>query len=208
MIRLALLAVALAVVGCNVPEVDYIVTDGALPSTTFRDGLDGYGGTQDTFIDSMAPMTAQGASQSLQWTTSNNTHALLRFDGIMDRIPATATIRDALLELYIVTPGSPSGMLFEIVGNWDESTTYNTFGATPGVQPSEDRTTQQIGIINGGAVGAASFHVGASVSRWKQNPALNKGWVFIPNDGSLVVVRSRESPIEDQRPGLTVIYSE
>lgn len=202
------LALAFVLVGCNVPAVDYLVVDAAPPMTTFRDGLDGYGGTQDTFISMATPVTSYGTSQNLLWSMTNNQHTLLRFDGIMDRIPPTATIRDALLELYVLEAGSTSGMLYEIVGNWDESTTYNTFGATPGVQPSEDRTTQQIGLIDGSATGATSFHVGSSISRWKQNPALNKGWVFIPNDAATVSICSSEHPIAAQRPALTILYTE
>jgi hypothetical protein len=205
-IRLAL--GALVVTGCNVPAVDYLVADAGLPSTTFRQGLDGYNGTQDTFIDMAQSSTNFGDAINLRWTLENNVHTLLRFDGIMDRIPPNATIRDALLEIYVINAGSPSGMLYEITGNWTESTTYSTFGATPGVQAGEDRTSMQIGIISGAAMGAASFHVGASISRWKQNPTLNKGWVFIPNDINRVDIASSENPTQLYRPALTIVYTE
>ena len=116
-------ALALCLVGCNVPAVDYLVTDAGQPSTTFRQGLDGYNGTQDTFIDMVQSSTNFGDAINLRWTSENNVHALLRFDGIMDRIPPNATIRDALLVLYVISAGSPSGMLYEITGNWTEATT-------------------------------------------------------------------------------------
>jgi len=205
-IRLALLVVAVAAVGCDVPEVDYIVADAAFPSVDLRQGIDGYAGTVDTYIDSMSPNVPQGSSDNLLWSTSFNAHALLRFENLTDHIPQGSTVRDALLYIYVVTPGSPSGMLYEVTSNWDESTTYNTFGATPGVS-IEDRTAVQIGTINGETTGIVSFHVGASLQRWTQNPSLNKGWVFIPNDSASVRIGSSERAIEEQRPGLRVTLS-
>jgi hypothetical protein len=199
--------VLLALAGCNVPAVDYIVTDASIPSTKFRQGLDGYGGTLDTIIDSINDVS-RGGEFALQWTTTNSTHALLRFDGIFDRLAPSVTILDAVLELRVVSPGSPSGMLYEITTDWDESVTYLTFGATPGVQPGEDRTSQQIATVDGDTVGVTTVRVGASLSRWKANPALNKGWVFIPNDAADVSVASSENAAEADRPALTVVYSE
>ena len=203
--RRALVAIILA--ACNVPAVDYLPTDAGLPMTTFRNGLDGYTGTQDTFIDAAQPMTGFGDAINLRWSEENSAHTLLQFNGIMDRIPANATIRDALLELYILDAGSPSGMLFEITGTWTEATTYNTFGPTPGVQRPEDRGSALVGFINGATAGANTFHVGTSIQKWRANPALNKGWVFVPNDIETVDVASSEHPVEIQRPSLTIMYS-
>ncbi|MFN0250771.1 MAG: hypothetical protein ACKV2T_28080 [Kofleriaceae bacterium] len=204
MIRATLALVLVA--GCNVPAVDYIVTDSALPTTTFRWGLDGYNGTLDTTIDTMSG--PRGSDVTLAWTTTNDTHTLIRFDGIFDRLGTSFTVRDAILELNVLGAGSPSGMVYELVGNWNVGTTYNTLGGTPGVQPGEDRSMQQVGLIDGGAQGVTSIRVGASISRWKTNPALNLGWVIIPNDAGTVTVASSDNLSESIRPSLTIIYSE
>jgi hypothetical protein len=79
-------------------------------------------------------------------------------------------------------------------------------GATPGVSAGEDRTSQQIGIINGSMPGPISIHVGASLQRWVNNPSGNKGWVFIPNDAGGVRVASSEATNVMQRPMLTVTF--
>jgi hypothetical protein len=201
-------ALVLALVaGCNVPAVDYILTDASRPSTRFRQGVDGYVGTLDTNIDAVNDVS-RGGEIFLEWSTNNSRHALLRFDGIFDRLGPSVTLDDAILVLRVTAPGSPSGMLYEIIRDWDESTTYQTFGPNQGVQAGEDRAAQQIGIVDGSVPGTTSINVSASISRWKANPALNKGWVLVPADASTVAVASSEGPSEEDRPMLIVYYTE
>lgn len=196
---------ALVMLGaCNVPEVDYIAIDGGNSnSMVLRQGEAGYMGTQDTYI-STVPVPGHGADLDMRWSTTDNQYSLIRFDGL-DRIPAGSTIRDALLEIYVLDAGSPSGMIYEVTSSWDESTTYDTFGPNPGVT-TEDRSAAQLGIVDGSAVGVVSIHVGPSITRWLQTPSLNKGWLFIPNDASLVRIASSEVTNPIQRPTLTVLF--
>lgn len=203
----AAVTLACTVAACDVPQVDYLLTDAGASVVTLRDGVDGYAGTRDTFISGGMPTTSFGMLDMLQWTTTPDSSALIRFEEIQAAVPAGSVIEDAVLELNVIGNGSPSAMLYELATTWSETTTFNTLGPNPGVTTPEDRTGQQIGLVNGSAAGMTTIRVGASVVRWLQNPNANRGWVILPNDAGIVRVASRESTNVQIRPALRIVYT-
>lgn len=203
----ALATLTCALAACDVPQVDYLLTDAGASVVMLRDGVDGYMGTRDTFISGGMPTTSFGMLEMLQWTTSPESYTLIRFEGIQAAVPAGSVIEDAVLELNVISNGSPSAMLYELGTTWSETTTYNTLGPTAGVTAPEDRPGPQIGLVNGSAAGMTTIRVGASVVRWLQNPNANQGWVITPNDAGIVRVASRESTNVQIRPALRIVYT-
>ena len=71
------------------------------PTTTqvvLQQGLDGYEGTTDTYLDLGNASTVWGAADRLRTKTTENADALLRFD--VSAIPTGSTIQQATLRLY------------------------------------------------------------------------------------------------------------
>jgi hypothetical protein len=212
-VRGVALALVLAVVaGCNsllgIEDLSLVDAPPIDANATFvvREGMAGYAMTQDTFITAIAPAAVHAEDPDLQWSSTNDIHAMLRFDDLFGTggIPAGATIRTATLEVEVLEAGSPSGRLYEAAVDWNETTTYNTMGTIVGVT-GEDRGVQLPGTLDGSVIGKASLNVTISLQRWAMNPALNKGWIFVPAmDGLLVRIASSEDADEARRPTLTV----
>ncbi len=212
MVRGVALALVLAVGGCNslLGIEDLTLVDAVPPDarTTYivREGVAGYALTKDTFITDAAATTSHADDVDLQWNVTNNIHALLRFDDLFGTggIPPGAMIQMATLEVEVLEAGSPSGQLYEAKVDWDETTTYSTMGAIAGVS-GEDRSFQVPGVLDGSMVGKATINVTQSLTRWAADPAMNKGWIFVPAaDALLVRIASSDDPVEEHRPKLTV----
>lgn len=205
------LALVLAAAGCNslLGIEDLTLVDARPPDARVnyevREGVDGYAMTRDTFITDLEATTAHGDAVDLQWSTTNNVHALLRFDDLFGTggIPAGSTIQMAILEVEVIEAGSASGQLYEVASDWDESTTYNTFGNSVGVS-SEDRGIQIPGGLDGSMLGKATINVTSSVEKWRTAPTQNKGWLFVPSEAAIVRIASSEDADEARRPRLLV----
>ena len=193
-------------------SVNYVRT----PTTvTFQVGLSGYAGTQDTYILQTSPTTAFGNEVTIEWDTediggdvNSQKFALLRFDDIFGsgagQIPVGSTIVSARVD-YVVsnaapTPANVNGVLVD----WDETVTYDTFGAEAGVQEADYGVL--VATATATPVGSYNIDVKASLEAWVNDPASNQGWIFRPTNTDGADVHSSESATEDSRPKLTVQY--
>jgi hypothetical protein len=188
------------------------VTGLATIAVTFQEGVDGYAGTMDTHIRQAAASNAHGALESLEWdamegTTGSEKYALLRFGGIFGtgdgQVPPGAPIASAELRYVVWNPGD-SALCNEVSVDWNENVTYNTFGATAGVQPAD------YGALVGSAYGAAaatySLNVTGSVAAWSEDSTENRGWIFRHTGTNGVDLRSSEYMTIADRPMLIVTY--
>ncbi|HOW18399.1 MAG TPA: DNRLRE domain-containing protein, partial [Phycisphaerae bacterium] len=158
----------------------------AAVTVSFQDGVNGYAGTVDTMIRQAAPATAYAADTSVGWDTDDPSgtglynYVLIRFDGIIGsgagQIPAGSAIASATLSYYVFNTGN-SGNVNEVVVDWAEDVTYNTFGGDAGVQADEYGAAR--GSATGGA-GTNSVDVTASLAAWVNNPSANRGWIIRP----------------------------
>lgn len=126
-------------------------------SLSFQDGINGYSGTRDTWLNQDQPNRAYGgdATFDVDDDTTNSVfsdrrgQALLRFDDVFtssptgpyNRVPLGARIVEATLRLVlsddIDTPlYDPSFELFMMTRDWGESSTWNSMGN--GLQPGQD----------------------------------------------------------------------
>ena len=193
------------------------------PGTTtyvFQEGLNGYAGTVDTHIRQSDPATPLGAAETLIWNTDDppptgaDTVALLRFDDIIGngagQIPPGAAVVSATLS-YEVLLGTKSASVREVLVDWDESTTYDTFGPAPGVQV-DDRVTEITATawVTGATINLWDLNVRQSIARWVDLPAANRGWIFqAAGTPSRAEIPSSEFTLDPTlRPTLTVVVND
>jgi len=191
----------------------------------FRQGFNGYAGAVDTYISTGFPNTVQGASELVKWDsndpfgTNQNTHALVRFDNIFGpsagQIPVGAVITSATLTYYLFD-GLSSGDLHAIAVDWDGSTTFNTFGPTPGLQnsdflPSRIASPSARNLAPPPATDTSdTLDVWENVVVWADNPTANKGWIFRPTNAvTFGVFHSSEYLLDpSKRPTLTITVND
>ena len=186
----------------------------SVPQTlTFRDGVGGYTGTQDTYLAEATPAAPQGSLDTWRWDTEDpapsREFGLIRFDGILGpgpgQIPAGATITSATLTLNVFNAGvAPTGDINLVSVDWSEAlTTWNNFGGEAGVQADEFGASAGSAPI---ALGNQTVNVTSSVQAWVDGTSTNYGWIFRPNNNDGVQVRSAEYATLAERPQLSVTY--
>ncbi|OWY63865.1 hypothetical protein B7486_50565, partial [cyanobacterium TDX16] len=185
---------------------------------TFREGLNGYTGTQDTYIqqDPANQGTNNGAALDFGWdgddpaSTGFDVDGLIRFDSIFgaggSQIPLGAEITEATLFLTVFNTGDV-GSVRRVLTNWTEASTYSSFcggGCTEGVS-----YTPEVGTLTAGTATEISVNVTSSVQAWSDG-ATNFGWIIRPSTGTDGVdVRSSEyATTVTQRPRLVVRFNE
>ena len=116
---------------------------------------------------------------------------LLRFGGIhgpgASQIPPGSVIQSATLTLrtLIMHPekSGPAANLHRVLVDWDDTTTWSSFGAAPGPDvitdylSTVDATTPLMPDVVGSAV---PIDVTTSLVAWTADPASNRGWLFLP----------------------------
>ncbi len=176
----------------------------------FRNGVEGYAGTVDTYLSSETPDTAHGELEFVHWEMDSDEVGLLRFDSIFGSgpglIPTGASIVRARLSLTISDPSETNeSALQELSRDWDESATFDGFGATPGVQ-AEDLHDSMIAKIPLES-GTHDINVTASLQRWADGDRENYGWALLSNDENDQRCRSSEYTATQYRTLLMVEYA-
>jgi hypothetical protein len=199
----------------SAPDADPTLPDSAIPDAgepitlTFQDGTDGYAGTLDTYVDGNSPNNSYGSLSSFEWDTGGaSTVGLLRFTAVfgagIDHISPDASIIFVSLTVFVSGSGSGSvGDVHEALSDWDEAVTWNSMGATAGVQAEDlGARVADAPVSNGTHV----RDITSSVAAWSAQPASNLGWVFVPTNGDGVHILTRESGTVSQHPLLTITY--
>ena len=197
----------------------------AQQTISFRQGDNGYAGTQDTWVNQDSPNSSYG-NAGTRWVDDDVTNsafsdyrgqALLRFDGIIDAsaIPPGSTIVSATLEIHVVedidTPfWNPYIDVYPVVRAWDEGSTWNSldgglsqpqdlaprWASFNGDNEPEDNSIKLIGVTG-------------LVQAWADGQP-NWGVAFLPeiidgNDDGIEIATSEWGNI-GQRPKLTVTF--
>ncbi|MFN0069250.1 MAG: DNRLRE domain-containing protein [Limisphaerales bacterium] len=203
-----------------------LATPLAVPAAviTFRNGLDGYGGTVDTFLDEAQPDTAfpndSGNNNSVDADGNNATagrpheQALLRFDNIfgggLNQIPAGSVINSATLAIEITnTSNDTQGLFHRMVVSWGDASTWNSLGG--GVTLGTDALAALDATLPTPiTLGSKSVDVTTSVQSWSAGGD-NFGWAVLPSDtgsnGNGFNFRRSESSVLAGRPTLVVDYT-
>lgn len=173
---------------------------------TLREGLQGYSGTLDTYVQGSTPTTAYGNSSIIvvdEYFQGFPIIGLLKFD--LSGVPTGALVQSAQLT-YVTNSNvqNSHAMLYRSLVAWDESTTWNTWGPHPGVNPGVDYVTTPTAFING-KPGSHTVDVLADVRYWQGAP--NRGWTFRALDNLGTTIFSSEHATAANRPSLTLRYA-
>jgi len=181
-------------------------------SVTLQDGLNGYSGTRDTWLNSDYPDSNNGTLDRghLQYSTPDC--QLHRFD--LSSIPAGSTVNSATIYFYAATlTGTPSVSCYRVLTHWDEmQATWNsrltgTAWGAPGMLSGTDYNATAIGSATISAVGWVSFSITSTVQGWVSNTYANEGVMYKLTSAGHATVDLREFSTAAQRPELVVNYT-
>jgi hypothetical protein len=194
-------------------ELDSAAGDIAISvPSVFRDGLNGYTGTEDVELRSAEPdNTALGTSATdLQIDNDPISHYLLQFRNIFGsgpgQVPVNATILRATLTLNQTDPGSAVDVHRMLI-DWTESATYNSMGTGVQADDVEAAAVREFQIPNA-ANALRTFDVTASIALWVTNPSANHGWAFRSTGTDGMRGSVSENATEANRPTLQVSFIE
>lgn len=198
-------------------------------TVALQDGIRGYAGTRDTWVDENAPNASSGQSTTAvvdpDTTDSASTTArgiaLVRFEGLfgdpgIGRIPNGATITRAVLTIQLAsdsaTPGvNPDFTIHRVLSPWSESDSWTSLGAEPLVGTS---FSAAIATFPGMNVpdddGLRRIDVTAAIQAISAG-AVDHGFAILPHslpgNGDGIAVLTRESANPLLRPRLEVTYA-
>jgi len=194
----------------NVPPA--LVIRSLLPGITrqvFRQGLDGYTGTQDAELRQAQPASNFGSNTSVSVDSDdpsgsgNDNHVLLRFDDIFTE--ADGEVIRATLTLNGFNPGD-GGTFHRMLVDWDESdATWNSLGS--GVTPNDAEAVFTPDAAAAGGTGAVEVDVTLSIQAWLDDPSSNFGWAILPTGSNGWDFDTSESAA-NSRPTLEIFFVE
>jgi hypothetical protein len=157
-------------------------------TVAFQQGVDGYSGTVDTYVQEASPGANNASATELNvdtddpWSTRQAVQALLRFEDVVGsgtgQVPPGSTVTRATLTVETTNRGDGAS-LHRMRTGWSEADSWSTFGGN-GVQPDGTEARSSADATTGTAVvGPTTVDVTASVQAWVDGEA-NRGWVFLP----------------------------
>jgi len=191
-----------------------VISAGGQTNVTFQDGLNGYTGTRDTWLNSDYPTTNYGndIQDHLQYGTPDR--QLHKFD--LSSIPSSATVNSATIYFYAynVTGGTPSVGCYRVLTNWDElQATYNnrltgTAWGTPGLLSGTDYSATALGSFTVSAAGWVSYSITSTAQGWVSGSMANYGVMYKENSAGHCYTRMSEYTADTSlRPKLVVTYT-
>ncbi len=190
-----------------------------MATLTLQEGVNGYGGTRDTFLDGWATTTGYGGAALLRLRSPNVKNGLLRFD--LSSVPAQALsngVRGAALSLYSGSRSNSNSSEIkayplnrpwvENQSTWEQAAAgqlWSQAGAN-GVPGDRSGTPVDSRLLDATNV-RWGLDVSDAVVGWLTNPASNNGLLLRGADPDVeYVVASRENAAVDQRPRLLIVY--
>jgi hypothetical protein len=178
---------------------------------SFQEGVDGYTGTQDTWISELEG--DHGADATLFWdgpTGTGSINPLLRFDNIIGnaagQIAPGSAILSATLTLEITGNFGEVANLHRMLVTWSETDTYATL--VDGVSLDDVEAVAALdATTSSGQVSPITVDVTASVQQWASGAA-NFGWLIDQPTTDGVTVHSSEAVTPSLRPLLVVEFQQ
>ena len=194
-----------------------------VPQTlVLQQGTAGYNGVKDTYIVSYAPNTNYGTGSTATGLVAGSPNivvsSLLRFE--LGQIPANATVKQAVLQLYGLERRNSNALCLEaysLLRDWDDaSATWNRprsgeLWGVPGADaPGVDRAAAHSGIrgLVDGVHKWYELELGDLVQQWVANPTSNKGLLLMGQGSSNhVSLASSQHPDSRLHPALVITYT-
>ena len=189
------------------------VCENAPVTVSFQEGIGGYLGTTDTFVNSNAAQQNTDNSAVTPLVIDGDPdveQALVRFDGIFGngpgQIPPGATIQSATLTVNVTNVSTTGMALHRMLQPWSGTSTWNSLTAGVSADDVEAVAAADASTTYNGTVPALfDVSVTSSVAAWSDG-ATNLGWAFLPNGTDSIQFDSADVGTAALRPKLTVVY--
>ena len=187
----------------------------------FQDGLHplpAYAGTRDSYIAEEHPAS--------NYTHQTRVHVdghdsrdltlsgLLRWD--LKAIPKGSRVHAVSITLHVKQPTSDAYGIYRLGRGWTEKeVTWNCpsiddFWQEPGAKGPQDRDASPVATLVPWKTGISEFFLGRGavdlVQSWIDNPSVNYGIILAGSESGGWIFTSRESAVEEHRPGITVYF--
>lgn len=198
-------------------KTDYITV--ADTSVSFQDGINGYNGTRDTWLNLDILNQNNGNEIQLQADGKGpNKSALVYWD--LSSIPFGSTVYAVDVTVNITDPsGSATYEIYDLKRVWiEDEATWQVYASgqtweAAGADGAGDRGSTPFGAIVSASYGADTTSLNAAgvamVQSWVDDPSSNHGFIvqdYINHTNGLKF-SSREATTVIERPKLTVVYS-
>jgi hypothetical protein len=210
-------------------EAEITIVDANVSLATFQDGVNGYDGTSDGYIDGEFVFDQFGQDPVVRVDQAKGTtdvrpqQGLLRFDSMfgngLGQVPMGSKIFDAFLTLNVSNTASGADIrFFRMLQNWDQVTTnwfqpQGNAGASifDGVTPDgfEASARADFVVTEPGRAGLVQIPLNAdTIQAWANGSIPNFGWSIVTNNASLWSFNSSEvDTIGSFKPELTILYT-
>ena len=182
-----------------------------------QEGLDGYAGAADTYLDSWNQGSALGQSAEFRVRQNRVRVGMIYFD--IGQLPQDATIRSATLDLWVTYASNPGKLNLrayrmvrpwsETSANWLQASTGEPWGAPGASGAGTDMIPVRLGeaVLSGGQRWV-SIDVTQLARYWLANPSENHG-LLLEAEGTVSMefqFASSQWRQQDQRPKLRLSY--
>lgn len=190
----------------NVANATTLAAGGTTVTVDLRDGLNGYAGTEDTYVASGRTGSSFGASTALLADGSDGTNgelvSLLKWS--LTGIPSTAAVQSVRVKLQAFNPSAGTYRLYARNAAWSESTATWANANVTGSQGTE------IGSFVPSANGPRTITLNSAgitlVQGWLNGSIANHGLTVRSTSSDGVDLRSSEYGTVSQRPTLSITY--
>ncbi|SHH67224.1 DNRLRE domain-containing protein [Massilia sp. CF038] len=190
----------------NVANATTLGAGSTTVTVDLRDGLNGYAGTQDTYVASGASGSNFGSASAVMADGSDGSRgelvSLLKWG--VTGIPTSATVKSVRVGLQAFNPSAGTYRLYARNAAWTESTATWSNANIAGAQGTE------IGNFVPSANGAHTITLNAAgiamVQGWLNGSVANHGLTVRSSSSDGVDLRSSEYGTVSQRPTLSITY--
>ncbi|MEZ6056154.1 MAG: DUF2341 domain-containing protein [Planctomycetaceae bacterium] len=184
---------------------------GLLQNAVFQQGVNGYTGTVDTYIQSTKPDVSDAAHPDMHIMGVEDEIGLLRFDNLfgdgVGQIPLGSTINSVTLTITTKTNiSSGTASFHRMLTAWDNNTTWNSL--VGGVQRDdvEALSAADVTLVDPptqAAYDLTGANLTATVQAWADGQA-NFGWAIFLDSTEQLKIQGSESP---DQPRLSIDYT-
>ncbi len=216
-------------------EAVVTIADADVSIATFQNGVDGYAGTFDAYLDGEQINSKFGQDPVIRVdqvkgegeetpTFVRPQQGLIRFDNMfgnaIGQVPAGSTIFDAFLTVNVTSvAGGADVRFFKMLQDWEE---VNATWTDPqgnrgaaivnGVTPDDVEASVDVDarVLEPGRAGLVEIPLNAdTIQSWANGSEQNYGWSIITDSGSLWAFNSSEAFLPATfRPELTILYTD
>ena len=210
------LALTLALPGASVGSVDPVIA--ASTTVSFQQGVGGYAGNSNAFIDWWQSTTNNGSPIGAITVRTATVHGLMQFD--LSSFATNAYVSSAVLRLYATSSSNPSAItlkVYKLLRPWDvqevtwrQASLSDEWGKVGANDNFTDRT--RTGVVSTTVATTNAFYdldITSFAREWVHDPSANIG-VLLVAEGSASVsygFAADTYPVVDKRPKLSITYS-